>query len=156
MLCHSLHCYAMPKPSAPLLCPNMATLRLALAPRFFSLPARLFSIPHLCPSMPGPFIAIQCLYFTMPVLTSRCSASAIRFLSLPQRNVTYPRLYSAYLRSALALLITALAPLIPASPLLVNAISIPNKAITNLYGTLQSNALTIRFIASAPRIWALP
>jgi len=87
-----LICYSMPKPSAPLLCPNMATLRLALAPRFFSLPARLFSMPRLCPSMPGPFIAIQCLYFAMPVLSSRCSASATRHLASAQLIFAVPLL----------------------------------------------------------------
>ena len=137
-----LVCYSMPKHYVPSLCPSSAYLRLALAPFFFSMPLLCISlhcphIPLLCQNhaplshgntLPGPFIAIQCPYFAMPVLTSRCSASAIRFLSLPQRNVAYPRLCLAYLHSAFALLIyaiavrccsslnIALAPLIPASP----------------------------------------
>ena len=104
-----LVCYSMPKPSAPLLCHSVACLRNAFASHISALPSLHIAQPNPCSAQPGPFIAIQCLYFTIPVLTSRCSASAIRFLSLPQRNVTYPRLYSAYLRSAIALPYSAIA-----------------------------------------------
>jgi len=104
-----LVCYSMPKPSAPLLCHSVACLRNAFASHISALPSLHIAQPNPCSAQPGPFIAIQCPYFAMPVLTSRYSASAIRFLSLPQRNVTYPRLYSAYLRSAIALPYSAIA-----------------------------------------------
>ena len=146
-----LVCYSMPKPSAPLLCPNIATLRLAFAPRFFSLPAQLFSMPRLCPSMPGPFIAIQCLCFAMPVLTSRYSASAIRFLSLPLRDASSPCLYSAYLRSALT-------PQIPASPFLITTFHCRNVALLNRNCSLQCLCSTLYYLypSNQLRFVALP
>ena len=144
-------CLAMPKlyMSVPMLCHSTGLLFNAETKRTLTLPLLCFS--SLCPrftslsqnhaplshgnTLPGPFIAIQCLYFAMPVLTSRCSASAIRFLSLPQRNVTYPRLYSAYLRSALT-------PLIPASPLLINAFHCPCPAYQGFASAPQINSAT--------------
>ena len=93
------------------------------------------ALPMLYSSYLGQCLSNQCLYFTMPVLTSRCSASAIRFLSLPQRNVTYPRLCSAYLRSAIA-------PLIPASPLLINAFHCHNVALLS-----RSSSYQLRYVA---------
>ena len=142
-----LVCYSMPKPSS-------AHLRLALAPFFFSMPSLCISshcphIPLLCQNhapfshgntLPGPFIAIQCPYFAMPVLTSRCSASATRHLAFAQLIFAVPCSSNQY----------------PCAANPCFAISIPNKAITNLYGTLQSNALTIRFIAPAHLGLALP
>lgn len=152
LLRHSLHYYSMPKHSIPLLCPSSAYLRLALAPRFFSLPSLCIS-PHYPRStllsqnhaplshgntLPGPFIAIQCLYFTMPVLTSRCSASATRHLASTQLIFTVPSpcrtlpsleraiqcpCFEAHCHGC-STLFDALAPLIPASPLLVNAFAL--------------------------------
>ena len=125
-----LHPIALPKPyctillianALPLHDPAIQCRRpavLCLAHALLVISPHCPRIPLLCQNhaplshgntLPGPFIAIQCPYFAMPVLTSRCSASAIRFLSLPQRNVTYPRLCLAYLHSAFALLIYAIA-----------------------------------------------
>ena len=119
LLRHSLHYYSMPKPSAPLLCPCSAYLRFALASH--------------CSAKTMLRSARALHRYSMPLLHY-----ARLDLSVQCLGDSSPCLCSAYLRSALALLITALAPLIPASPLLVNAISIPNKAFTKLCLTTAS------------------
>ena len=87
--------YSVPKPSAPLLCPSSAYLRLALAPFFFSMPLLCISshcphIPLLCQNhaplshgntLPRPFITIRC-----PCATRPCFA-----ISIPNKAITSHR-----------------------------------------------------------------
>ena len=76
--------------ATPLVCYSMPKRCISLhSPRFTLLSQNHAPLSH-GNTLPGPFIAIRCLYFTMPVLTSRCSASAIRFLSLPLRDASSP------------------------------------------------------------------
>lgn len=78
-----LVCYSIPKPSAPLLCPSMASLRLALAPFFFAMPLLYCSTPLLRYARLD--LSVQCLGDSSPCLCS------------------------TYLRSALAILVNAIA-----------------------------------------------
>ena len=71
-----LVCYSMPKPSAPLLCLSMATLRLALAPFFFAMPLLYCSMPLLRYARLD--LSVQCLSDTILVISF-----ARRFVSLP-------------------------------------------------------------------------
>ena len=102
-------------------CRNITYLRFAQAPLISALPLLRSSsqclrfaylrialisphcprIPLLCQNhaplshgntLPGPFIAIQCPYFAMPVLTSRCSASATRHLAFALLILAVPLL----------------------------------------------------------------
>ena len=100
---------ALPKLCLSPPCPCSVLLLNAVAGPCDSAPLRRCSLPWL-------FIAFHCLYFTMPVLTSRCSASAIRFLSLPRRILTLPRLNNSFRLHAGAPRISSLQYLLTAVP----------------------------------------
>ena len=130
-------------------CPSTASQCLAIPMLCHSTASLLNTVAPLSHgnTLPGPFIAIQCLYFAMPVLTSRYSASAIRFLSLPQRNVTYPRQRWSLLYTAHALKLTAVA---------FHRYSMPLLRYARLDLSVQRLSDTILVIATAKRYLSTP
>jgi len=107
-----LVCYSMPKHSIPLLCPNMATLRLALASHCSARTLHRYSMPLLRYARLD--LSVQCLSDTILII-----ATTKRYLSTPLLSLSSQCLRSSCPCHRRSLPFSALAPLIPASPLLV-------------------------------------
>ena len=123
-----LVCYSMPKQSAPLLCPSMATLRFAPAPFFFATPLLRYARLDL---------SVQCLSDTILVIATTKRYLSTPLLSLSSQCPRFARLCHRLnvLYGAHALKLTAMAihrysmPLPRLSPLCLFR-SLPFIAIT--------------------------